>query len=48
MMEEKYGTGRTMSKGEDNWMFTHGGPFKPDADPDIRRPDHLEVTPASP
>lgn len=28
MMEEKYGQGRTMSRGEDNWMLTHGGPFK--------------------
>lgn len=27
MMEEKYGTGRTMSTGDDNWMLTHGGPF---------------------
>jgi hypothetical protein len=27
MMDEKYGTGRTMSKGEDNWMLTHQGPF---------------------
>ncbi len=30
MMEEKYGQGRTMSKGEDNWMLTHNGPFKAD------------------
>jgi hypothetical protein len=30
MMEEKYGQGRTMSKGEDNWMLTHNGPFKGD------------------
>ncbi|HZC99690.1 MAG TPA: hypothetical protein VFA46_05720 [Actinomycetes bacterium] len=30
MMEEKYGQGRTMSKGEDNWMLTHSGPFKAD------------------
>src|SRR5436189_1452424 len=22
MMEEKYGTGRTMSRGDDNWMLT--------------------------
>jgi len=31
MMEEKYGVGRTMSKGDDNWMLTHGGPFTADA-----------------
>jgi hypothetical protein len=30
MMEEKYAQGRTMSKGEDNWMLTHNGPFKAD------------------
>ncbi len=30
MMEEKYGQGRTMSKGDDNWMLTHNGPFKGD------------------
>lgn len=30
MMEEKYGHGRTMSRGDDNWMLTHGGPFKPE------------------
>jgi len=30
MMEEKYGQGRTMSKGEDNWMLAHNGPFKAD------------------
>jgi hypothetical protein len=30
MMEEKYGQGRAMSKGEDNWMLTHNGPFKGD------------------
>jgi hypothetical protein len=30
MMEEKYGQGRAMSKGEDNWMLTHNGPFKAD------------------
>jgi hypothetical protein len=27
MMEEKYGLGRTMSKGEDNWMLAHKGPY---------------------
>ena len=27
MMEEKYGLGRTMSKGEDNWMLAHRGPY---------------------
>jgi hypothetical protein len=27
MMDEKYGFGRTLSKGEDNWMRTHNGPF---------------------
>jgi len=27
MMEEKYGFGRTMSKGEDNWMLSHKGPY---------------------
>ena len=27
-LEEKYGRGRTMSKGEDNWLLQHGGPFK--------------------
>ncbi len=30
MMDEKYGKGATMSQGDDNWMLTHGGPFKPD------------------
>ncbi|MFL5913088.1 MAG: hypothetical protein ACJ768_21285 [Gaiellaceae bacterium] len=30
MMEEKYGLGRTMSKGEDNWMLTHQGPYSAD------------------
>jgi hypothetical protein len=30
MMEEKYGQGRTMSKGDDNWMLAHNGPFKAD------------------
>jgi hypothetical protein len=30
MMEEKYGFGRTMSKGEDNWMLTHKGPYTAD------------------
>lgn len=35
MMEEKYGVGRTMSRGEDNWMLTHGGPFQPDVVRDI-------------
>jgi hypothetical protein len=30
MTEEKYGQGRVMSKGEDNWMLTHNGPFKAD------------------
>lgn len=30
MVEEKYGTGRTMSKGEDNWMLTHKGPYTAD------------------
>jgi hypothetical protein len=28
MMDEKYGIGRTMSKGEDNWMLTHKGPYR--------------------
>jgi hypothetical protein len=27
MMDEKYGEGRTMSTGDDNWMLKHGGPF---------------------
>jgi hypothetical protein len=27
MMDEKYGLGRTMSKGEDNWMLAHKGPY---------------------
>jgi hypothetical protein len=30
MMEEKYSTGRTMSRGDDNWMLRHGGPFTAD------------------
>jgi hypothetical protein len=30
MMDEKYGHGATMSRGDDNWMLAHGGPFKPD------------------
>jgi hypothetical protein len=30
MMEEKYGLGRTMSRGEDNWMLKHGGPYSAD------------------
>ena len=30
MMEEKYGEGRTMSRGDDNWMLRHGGPFTAD------------------
>jgi hypothetical protein len=30
MMEEKYGLGRTMSKGEDNWMLSHKGPYSAD------------------
>jgi len=30
MMEEKYGLGRTLSKGEDNWMLTHQGPYSAD------------------
>jgi len=30
MMDEKYGQGRTMSRGDDNWMLAHGGPFKPE------------------
>jgi hypothetical protein len=29
-MEEKYGRGRTMSTGDDNWMLTHQGPFSAD------------------
>jgi hypothetical protein len=42
MLAEKYGAGATMSSGEDNWMLTHGGPFKPQvareiiASPDIQ------------
>jgi hypothetical protein len=30
MMDEKYAVGATMSRGEDNWMLAHGGPFKPE------------------
>lgn len=29
-LEEKYGKGHTMSPGDDNWILTHGGPFKAD------------------
>jgi hypothetical protein len=29
-MDEKYGSGRTMSRGDDNWMLTHNGPFNAD------------------
>jgi hypothetical protein len=45
MMEEKYGHGQTMSRGDDNWMLTHGGPFKPEVireianHPDVRVSD---------
>lgn len=31
MMDEKYGRGRTMSRGDDNWMLTHNGPFNADS-----------------
>lgn len=30
MMEEKYGPGGTMSKNDDNWISTHGGPYNTD------------------
>jgi hypothetical protein len=30
MMAEKYGLGRTLSKGEDNWMLSHQGPYSAD------------------
>jgi len=30
MMDEKYASGATMSRGDDNWMLAHGGPFKPE------------------
>ncbi len=45
MMDEKYGPGATMSRGDDNWMLTHGGPFKPEVvrqiveHPDVRVSD---------
>lgn len=29
-MDEKYAKGGTMSPGKDNWMLTHGGPYKPE------------------
>lgn len=35
MMDEKYGRGRTMSRADDNWMLTHGGPFNADTVRDI-------------
>lgn len=30
MLAEKYGKGATMSPGDDNWMLTHKGPYKPE------------------
>jgi hypothetical protein len=30
MVEDKYNPGRCLSKGDDNWMLQHNGPFKPD------------------
>ncbi|MGI6871264.1 hypothetical protein [Amycolatopsis sp. 3B14] len=30
MLAQKYGPGRPMSQGDDNWMLAHGGPFTPE------------------
>jgi hypothetical protein len=44
MMEEKYGEGRTMSRGDDNWMLTHQGPFKARTVRDIVNSDVVRVS----
>jgi hypothetical protein len=44
MMEEKYGTGRTMSRGDDNWMLTHNGPFKPETVREIANHPDVQVS----
>jgi hypothetical protein len=44
MMDEKYGEGRTMSRGDDNWMLTHGGPFNADTVRDIVNSEVVRVS----
>jgi hypothetical protein len=29
-MQERWGKGGTLSRGDDNWVLSHGGPFKPE------------------
>ncbi len=35
MMDDKYAPGRLLSKGDDNWMLQHKGPFKPETVRDL-------------
>ena len=30
VMQERWGKGGTLSRGDDNWVLSHGGPFKPE------------------
>jgi hypothetical protein len=34
-IKERWGTGGALSKGDDNWVLSHGGPFKPEVMRDI-------------
>jgi hypothetical protein len=44
MLADKYSRGRTMSKGDDNYMLTHDGPFKRDVVREIVNDPHVQVS----
>ena len=44
MVAEKYGSGGTLARDGDNWMLTHGGPFKPEVVRDLVQHPAVQVS----
>ena len=44
MVDEKYGKGGTLARDGDNWMLSHGGPFKPEVVREIVNHPRVQVS----